>query len=244
MVFYAIPGIVGFVLAAFGVAVLFVDELQESLKERRRARWFAAIVLVLIGFLGFFSDRIQRGQEKAALAQERQNAAKDRTNLLQQNAQLIQFGQTQATREDMKKLDTDLVGGFGRLEAAIKGLPAPPRPTQPAPPPTVERTHFTWRRAPSNNPSLPYGLQIIIQSDVVIDPVSFAIECTGPVGQVSSFISGQGAYMNVYNGPAEGHPNVAIVHFTFPPLKPETPLVVTILSKDDIRVKAIEKMPQ
>jgi hypothetical protein len=250
-IFYILPGIVGFIIAAFGVGVFYMDELQASLKEKKQARWAIFILLLFIGIGAFASDLVQKAQDKAELSGERQQAAKDRNAaaddrqiLLKQNSQLIAFGQAQETREDAQKLDRDMLSGFARLEAAVRGKPPSAPPPQVSQPPIVEHTRWTTRRAPSGDPNYPYGLQIIIQSDITIDPVSFAIKCNGEVHSVASFITGQGAYMNVYNGPSDQDKSIAIVHFTLPVLKPETPLVVTITSKDDIQVLAVTRLPQ
>jgi hypothetical protein len=61
--FDALPGIVGFVLAAVAFAVLFVEELQAKLKNHKLARWSIAVGLSLIGVGAFVSDKMQREEE-------------------------------------------------------------------------------------------------------------------------------------------------------------------------------------
>jgi hypothetical protein len=249
--FYALPGIVAFILCAFGVGVLYMNELQDALKDQKAKRWFAAAVFVILGILAFTSDLVQKAQDKAEITheradskKEREDSQKDRQTLMSQNSQLIAFGQSQITKDDLTKTEGNLLKGISGVNTAVKDRPAPVPEIQPLPPPTVEHTRFTYRRAASTDPEYPFGLQIIISSDVKIDPVGFAIECTGEVGKVSFFVTGQGAYMMTYAGPAPNNPNVAIVKFAFPALQPETPLVVTIFSKTDIRVKQLAKLQQ
>jgi hypothetical protein len=250
-IFYALPGIVAFIVAAFGVGVLYMNELQDALKDKKGRRWFAAIVFVFLGCLAFISDLKQKAEDKAEITQERADskaereaAQKDRQTLINQNGQLIAFGQSQATGDDLRKIAGDLLKGIGGVSTAVKERPSPIAEIQPLPPPTVEHTRFTYRRAASTDPEYPFGLQVIISSDIKIDPVGFAIECTGEVGKVAFFVTGQAMYMMSYAGPAPSDKNVAIVKFAFPSLQPETPLVVTILSKTDIRVKQLMKVQQ
>jgi hypothetical protein len=48
--------------------------------------------------------------------------------------------------------------------------------------------------------------------------------------------------MNVQTGRAGPANNIAVVRFSFPPLRPETPLVITLLSKAQIRVTKAYKL--
>jgi hypothetical protein len=239
--FYALPSIVAFCVAAFGVAVIYMDELQDSLKRKRVARWSVAIFFIIMGIFAFVSDLVQRNADKAELGSEREASRKDRELLLNQNGQLIAFAKSEATHDDIRVMTQDSLRGIGNLNSTVRQHPPPTATTEPLPQPTVEHTRFTFRRAPSNDPALPYGLQVIISSDTTI-PVGFAILCTGEVGKVNAFIAGHGAYMDTFIGPSPNNKNVAVVKFSFPSLAPESPLVVTILSKTDIRVQEIGKI--
>ncbi len=66
-IFYALPGIVGFVVAATALAVFYMEELQQKLKDRRAIRWIAAIFLLLMGIGAFFSDRTQKNEDTSKL---------------------------------------------------------------------------------------------------------------------------------------------------------------------------------
>jgi len=115
----------------------------------------------------------------------------------------------------------------------------------PAPAPAiVEHIRYTSRRAPSDKQELPFALQVIIQTDTSITPVALAIECDGEIGDVRFFVAGGGVYMNTYSGVPGPRNDVAVVRFSFPTLTPEAPLVITLLSKTDIKVKQIARLPQ
>jgi hypothetical protein len=72
-VFFALPGIVAFLIAAASLAVFYMEELQTKLKDQRLIRWVAAIVLLLIGVGAFAADKMQKTQERG----EREQAIKD-----------------------------------------------------------------------------------------------------------------------------------------------------------------------
>src|SRR6266571_1321405 len=100
-VFFDLPGVVAFILAALALAVLYMDEAQELLRGHKARRWFVAITLVLMGLTAFVSDKVQRAQDKQELIDERKAASQDRQLLLQQNGKLITFGQAQSTHDDV-----------------------------------------------------------------------------------------------------------------------------------------------
>ncbi len=64
-VFFALPGIVAFLIAAASLAVFYMEELQTKLKDQRLIRWVAAIVLLLIG-VGAFIE-VEKAIETAGL---------------------------------------------------------------------------------------------------------------------------------------------------------------------------------
>ena len=152
---------------------------------------------------------------------------------------LVNASRIQATIDDVKKIGTDLqIGmqaGFDRVVAAIneKQIPTTPIPPPPSAVPTIENTRLVQKSTISDKAEFPYGLQVIIQSNIVIQPVAFALECDGEIGDFSFFIAGQTAYMSVRKS-IRG--NIAEIRFSFPPLTPESPLVVTIQSKSKIQV--------
>jgi hypothetical protein len=71
--FFALPGLVAFLIAAAALAVFYMEELQVKLKEQRIIRWAVATVLLLMGVGAFAADKIQKNQERL----EREQAIKD-----------------------------------------------------------------------------------------------------------------------------------------------------------------------
>lgn len=74
-IFYQLPGVVAFLFAALGLAVIYVDELQQRLKKHKVLRWGLAAVVLAIGLAAFIADQLQHDQEQQHLAQEIQQTA-------------------------------------------------------------------------------------------------------------------------------------------------------------------------
>jgi hypothetical protein len=171
------------------------------------------------------------------------------TKLKGQLATMFQQVTLEATKDDIFKLTTHIDEGFKNVADAIATLCKPSKTPQllqkaeQQPPLTAPpNVRITQARAVSTNPEFKFALQVTIQSDQPI-PASFAIECTGEVGNVNAFMVGQSAYMGIMFG-VGNDPHIAIVRIQYPQLTPQSPLVVTILSKEDIRVKAVRPFQQ
>lgn len=154
----------------------------------------------------------------------------------------------EATKSDLTNLTSAMNRGFDRIVNAIASssekrraatVTAKPKAEIPAPPlPAPPHITFTQARGVSTDPAFKFALQVTVQSDQQV-PVAFGIECTGNVGKVTAFLVGQAVYFNTLFGQRG---NEAIVKFSYPALNPQAPLVVTILSTEDIRVKGINAL--
>jgi hypothetical protein len=169
-------------------------------------------------------------------------------SLTKQDALLVQikslYGQINsgATKADIATVTGHIDAGFADVVNAIKGLPQSskvPKLVVPVKPPIVlpspPHVTFTQARGVSTNPQFPFALLVTIQSDQPV-PIAFTVDCTGSIGDVQAFVVGQGATLGTsfgYRG------NQAIVRMGYPQLTAQTPLVITILSKDDIRAIGI-----
>jgi len=245
-VFYQLPSIAGILLATLSFAVVFMTkELETALKDKRYLKWSIVIVLCLIGVGGLVSDSIQKQEDKAELKSERDNARQDRTTLSRQVLQLISSAQIQATSDDIKHLSTDVVNGFDRVEAALKGIkPRKTAITTSAVPTAPASLSVTQRRAPSADAHFPYGLQVIIQTSTTIQPVGLRLCFDGPVGSATFFVAGESAFVGRLDGihyPGEC-PNAYAFGFHFPAFTPEHPIVVTVLSASDIKLTSLEQI--
>lgn len=162
-------------------------------------------------------------------------AVYQQTSLTDQITSLTNAIRMEATNDDISKLSSQMKDGFDRVINAINGKR--PKSIAATPPPitvpTIENTRLVQRPTMSDKPEFPYGLQVIIQSSIAIQPISIALECDGEIGDFNFFIAGQSMLMHVSK---VINKNVASLKIGFPPLTPESPLIITLYSKNQIRV--------
>lgn len=195
---------------------------------------FVAIGLMGIAVVGSQSYRAQqvqrRNDETVKESQERSNG-------------LIESLRDQIS--DLVKSSTKPPLAVQVLGDSVSGKRPPEKPqstpSKPPdlPPPVVSEIRFTERRTDSPKKEFPYALQVIIQTNVTIQPTAFKIECDNEIAEGSFFVSGQSALMNVRWGTDH---NVFFFSFGYPPFMPESSVVATLLSKSPIRVKRIERV--
>lgn len=109
--------------------------------------------------------------------------------------------------------------------------------------PIVNNLRGVTKRVASDDATLPYAMDITFQTDVDVQPVAFAIECSGPIGKIflaSHIPVMMSSFFGVLH-PVD-HPNVGTVQFAFPALTANAPLVVRVLSENDIVVRQILKI--
>lgn len=156
------------------------------------------------------------------------------SNLQRQISTLYLQSRVEATKVDMQALTDQMDAGFKGVVETIRALckpvaqlPPPTRPQKIQPLPAPPHVTVTQARALPSDPAYAYGLQVTIQSDQSV-PVSFAIKCSGPIGAINAFLVGQGVYLSVFRGIESNHPDTAVVRFGYPPLTPQSPLIVIL----------------
>ena len=214
-------------LVAFVVSIR--PKAIAQLEERPLWKIGIPLLVGIIGITGYITSESGSASLKSQL------------NTMYQQARI------EATKDDIGNLTSHIDSGFTSVVAAIASISKQQHPvtigkkpesTSSVPPlPLPPHITITQARGLSTKPEFQFALQVTIQADQQI-PASFAIECTGSVGDVAAFMVGKSAYLEVMLG-VGSKPNIALVHFGYPPLAPQSPMVVTIFSKDDIRVKAI-----
>jgi hypothetical protein len=200
---------------------------------------------------------------------EQRQARIDQANLRDQITALVNATRLQATLDDIKGMHKAITEGFGRLESVLNPLtrrpalteapkaqpqaeakPEPktepksepkPEAKEPLGPPTVEHVRLTQRRAPSDKAETPYGLQAILQSDTTIQPAAFRLVCDGEISEGRFFIAGQAVIMSMAQGLSRDR-RAFEFSFRYPPFTPEAPIIVTLLSKSDIRITRVERI--
>lgn len=215
----------------------FVLTLKPALPKHRR-RWAAIIGTISALWLGVFIwqqivTRVSQRQSDAASEQDRQTA-REATKKAQEKSD----GLIEGLRQQIEALQT----GLTRKPLVVQKLAPPPirqKPEPGLPPAVVSEIRFTERRTDSPKKEFPYALQVIIQTNVAIQPAAFKIECDGELAEGSFFVAGQPALMNVRFGTSG---NVFVLSFGMPAFTPESSIVATLLSKSPIRVKRVERV--
>jgi hypothetical protein len=178
-------------------------------------------------------------------SREKEKSSRDQQELKDQIKQLLK-PPVAASPDDIKGLRSDLQESFARLEKMVAGKSVPKQITPPPPvsvPPVVEHVRFSSRRVASTNDATPYALQVVIQTDTTMQPVSLALETDAEISEGKFFIAGQAVMMNMRQGLSEDK-HVFLFSFGYPQFTPESPIVVTLFSKSDLRVTALKKWQQ
>jgi hypothetical protein len=111
----------------------------------------------------------------------------------------------------------------------------------PPPPAIVQHPTHVERRIPSDNPDLPYGLQIVIQTDKDVSNPALEIDFDGTIGKGRFFLAGQSVMMSVQYGLTQDHKGF-ILSFGYPTWTPQSPIVVSIYSKEAVQVTGVRNL--
>jgi len=256
LIFYLITDFVALLLTAAGIAAIFMTEALTALEKKPRWRFAIITACIAFGLLAVVSNQIQKAEDKRTAEVIRLQTASDRKALTGQITTLINGSQSQATSADVRSLSDGLSLGFQRLENAIRGASdsiekAAKKPVAPivqsaaaaqaASGVAPQSIRFSQKRVPSADPSSPYGLQVIVQSDVSFSPVGLRLKFTGPIGKIDFFMAGQPMMMMTQNFVTD-NPSEGVVKVGYPALGPESPMVVTILSTTDVKLISIERI--
>ena len=108
--------------------------------------------------------------------------------------------------------------------------------------PVTERLghfQFTSKGIASPDPSYSYAVQVVVLTDETIDHPGFIVTCDGPIAKGSAFIPGQVIYTMREDVIADDKKSFGI-KFATPPLTPEAPLIITLLSNEDIHCDKLQ----
>lgn len=130
------------------------------------------------------------------------------------------------------------------LAAPTEPTPKPvPRELGPkAEPPVLTGIRIaSQRRIPSDDPKLPYGLEVVIQTDTNIEPVAIALICSGAIGKADAGFSNGGAYTMRKQGFAQGRQDVLLVEWKTPAWTPQDSIVVNLFSEASIEALSVSR---
>lgn len=120
----------------------------------------------------------------------------------------------------------------------VKELLGKPTVPQPNTIPHPSHIRVTQRNVRPSTPDAPYELQVIIETEVLMNNAGFSIECDGPIVDGRFFVTGQPVMMNVRTTKAN---STFAFSFGYPPFTPQSPIVVTLVSKTQIKATKIEQ---
>jgi hypothetical protein len=229
------------VLVLAGLLYAMMPTKAVKAEERKWHRPIGAL-FVLIGIAGFgfgLRDKAEsRRQVETLLNASRGQATASDMRLL---------------REDIGSLRRESQAGFDSVVEAIKGLGkihgtvgATKKPSQELPvhpEPTVVE-HIQVAQIPANSalpPNAKYGLQVTISTDVMSQPTALMVECDGDIEDGDFFVAGQLLMMGMGYGVQQDKRRFAL-KFSFPPFTPQSPIVLTLFSKTEIRVIAVRRI--
>lgn len=243
-IFYALPGIVAFVVAALSLAVVYMEELQVRLREQHRFRWIVAIALVVMGVGAFLSDAVQKANDRAdrqkAVEDTAKRVAKETTENVteamgKQYGGLVtslnaQVGDLKAQLLDQSKRvkeigESNIVTGkkpitvnVANPEALVKGEPGP---------------EFHATEVPVD-PDPKYGkhaTRILLTTNKTMNGAQVAIHCAHKINHGFAGMPGAGVMLvagqEVVNG------QTFVVRITSPNWSPTFPMLITLYYDDD-----------
>lgn len=206
----------------------------------------AFIVYGIIGFILVVGQGLLLYREDSKHSHDTKDLTSIISNLRDQVFALNNALKLQVSIDDIHHLESVITTGIDHLESVVReGRPSKPvqqAVAQPSLlPAVVEHIRIVQRRAASDDPNAPYGLQVVMQTDVTMQPVAFKVECDHEITQAKAFIVAEGAYMSVGTSYSSDRKSF-MFSWKYPPFTPSSSLIVTLLSKEDIHVTKVEKI--
>lgn len=103
-------------------------------------------------------------------------------------------------------------------------------------------TRFTEKEFRRDDPKLPYGLEVTIDTVREVEPLGVLVICDGEIGYSSARLKSGENFSQMAQGLLTNHPDVFVMKWKAPAWKPGTPLVVQLYSETPIHVKAAERV--
>lgn len=106
--------------------------------------------------------------------------------------------------------------------------------------PTVEKINYTSDVISSQREDLPYGLQLTIQTNVVIEPTNLRVECDGPIGWADFDLASTGSVSTSILRGVQTAIRGNTYAFSFDDaFRPQRPIIVTLFSATKISVMRV-----
>ena len=134
--------------------------------------------------------------------------------------------------------------------------PTLPSPQTPAVPPRslhvsesgevpkpLRRLIFTQEQTNSTHDDAPFAVKIVIQTTATVQPTSLAIICDSEVAYADSRLGGGANRQRTGDGVVNNDKRIYRIFWGEPPFTPESPLVLTLMSKTAIHALAVQEGP-
>jgi hypothetical protein len=244
--------------AAFGFIVIAVPAKSENKEQHMRWRYILGGLLIAFGVLTW----IQQSRAVRQAAQDRESAIQETSTsvaaatsasvtktvtdlyskmLSDQKDQIAQLqSQLAAQSKDVSAIKgSNIVTGKTPIKVEVTNPSPGSSAPSPQPPVLTGMRIASQKRIPSGDPKLPYGLEVVVQTDVDISPVRVAVVCDGPIG--SGRFVGTGVYTMINQGTAVGHPEMFLVQWATPTWTPDQPIVVHLFSETAINAIRVQQ---
>ncbi len=142
------------------------------------------------------------------------------------------FHRTQRTRTN----GADTGGG----QADAGAVQAPPVDSAGAAPGFIRLTK--QRTVGSTNSALPNGLEMVLVPDRIMTPAALSLKFSGEVGEIHSSIDSADV-LDAQSGILISSPDTVVLEWRTPPYGPFSPLLLTVFSKDKIKLEKAVSIP-
>ena len=94
----------------------------------------------------------------------------------------------------------------------------------------------------TTNNELPNGLEIVLVPDRIMTPAAMTLKFTGEVGEIHSSIDSADV-IDAQSGILISSPDTVVLEWRTPPFGPFSPLLLTVFSKDKIKLEKAVSIP-
>ena len=221
------------------LVVIFLRDGKEKMKEHWQETAAIASIATVAVMLIVYGPIFAWNIVKTVYVDHQDLVNKDK-ELLAKNSTLV----------DPASRDNQIASLKQQLETALRKEP-PHRSSSasseapPLPPPIRDARIVSQEWVPSTNPKYKYELRVLVQTNVVIQPVSIVFECNALVEDGSVWFAGDAAeaFSKVRSGVILSNRKDYLASFEQPAFTPEKNMIVTLFSNEPIKVISFGEIP-
>lgn len=227
-----------------GVILIVVPAKHEDHKGHMRWRYALGASLLVYAAIAWW----QQGRFAKASIKDREDAiSKTTERVAAETSRQV----TKAVSDLYSQIIADQKNQIASLETDLRKKPIKVEVTNPisvsgsatpssAPVLTGIRI-ASQRQIPSDDQNLPFGLEVVVQTDVDIAPVKLAVLCDGPIGKGQAGFAEGGAYTMMTQGLANGNDHIFITKWETPAWTPHRAIIVQLFSKSSLHALSLSR---